>query len=300
MRQLRLFTSAHENPGAKMATGGVPQIRSELGSTFGALEISTILSSILFGVVTTQTYAYHRRYPRDSFWTKIIVDALWLVELGHTICTIHFLYYWSVLWYGHPNALESAPVTLALGVVFYGICVALGKIVQFRASFDLQSAVQGYFTFRLWRFTARSSISYRLIPLIMVALISARFGVIISGAVEAFRMPYYQPFVVKWRTLIIASQIIGAITDLSIMLTLVINLRQRRVDAYESVFQHAAGKGDVTGATERNPRARHRSHGGMSMHTPLDFHDPNKENDDDIHPHYLAPARHHRFLRSLT
>ncbi|KIK59813.1 hypothetical protein GYMLUDRAFT_261808 [Collybiopsis luxurians FD-317 M1] len=202
-----------------MASNNAAMEGLDLGSTFGALEISTIISSILFGVVTTQTYAYHRSFPLDSFWTKIIVDTLWLVELGQTICTVHFLYYWSVIGYGNPNYLRRAPITLGLGVIFYGICVAL---------------VQGYFTYRLWRLITHSPTPYRLIPIMMVALISARFGVIIAGAVEAFRLPYYRPFVAKWRTLIIASQIIGACTDLSIMLTLVVSLRQRRVDAYHS------------------------------------------------------------------
>ncbi|KAE9410231.1 hypothetical protein BT96DRAFT_367253 [Gymnopus androsaceus JB14] len=148
----------------------------DLGLTFGALEIAIILSSILFGVVTTQTYTYHKNFPADSRWIKYLVNILWLAELGQTICTFHYMYYWSVTGFGNPAFLAKAPVTLGLGTMFYGICVAL---------------VQGYFTYRLFKFTSASSILVRLVPITLVVFISARFGVIIAGAIEAIRLPYY-------------------------------------------------------------------------------------------------------------
>jgi hypothetical protein len=132
---------------------------------------------------------------------------LWLVELAQTICTIQYLYFWTITGYANPLFLAKAPPTLGLGVLFYGICVVL---------------VQGYFIYRLFRITstvsgtqASTPILVRIIPIPLVAVLTARFGVIVAGSAEAFRLPFYQPFVAKYRMLIVASQVLGTVTDIS-------------------------------------------------------------------------------------
>lgn len=48
-----------------------------LDSTFGALEIGTLIAVFLFGVVTLQTDFYFREFQNDKQWLKGTVFLVW-------------------------------------------------------------------------------------------------------------------------------------------------------------------------------------------------------------------------------
>jgi hypothetical protein len=41
----------------------------------GAIEIGTLLSGVLFGLITAQTYVYFKSFPRDPRFTKGLVSV---------------------------------------------------------------------------------------------------------------------------------------------------------------------------------------------------------------------------------
>jgi hypothetical protein len=43
----------------------------------GAIEIGTLLSGVLFGLITAQTYVYFKNFPRDSRFIKALVCVLY-------------------------------------------------------------------------------------------------------------------------------------------------------------------------------------------------------------------------------
>ncbi len=48
-------------------------LRSTGSSLLGSFEIGGLISYVLFGVTTTQTYIYHTRFPDDPYKLKVLV-----------------------------------------------------------------------------------------------------------------------------------------------------------------------------------------------------------------------------------
>ncbi|KAJ3753181.1 hypothetical protein EV360DRAFT_88020 [Lentinula raphanica] len=127
---------------------------TSLNMTLGVLEIGILLSGVLFGVVTSQVYIYHKNFPKDSLWLQIgLIDGLWLLELGHTICICHAIYFYTVTNYGHSEALRVAPISLALALVSITTLSAEAIIVaQSSLSFYLEK----------WQWLVMTTISLRV------------------------------------------------------------------------------------------------------------------------------------------
>ncbi|KIK64391.1 hypothetical protein GYMLUDRAFT_413229 [Collybiopsis luxurians FD-317 M1] len=98
-------------------------------ATLGVFEIGILVSTILFGIVTAQVYVYHRNFPDESLWIKYgVVDAMWLVELGHTICTFHMLYFYTISHYGDPTSIGISPPSLGAAIILHGIIIIFGRL----------------------------------------------------------------------------------------------------------------------------------------------------------------------------
>ncbi|EIN14693.1 hypothetical protein PUNSTDRAFT_130316 [Punctularia strigosozonata HHB-11173 SS5] len=55
-----------------------------LGSTFGAAFIGTMISTMLYGLTTLQTYIYFSRFRKDNLNLKILVAAIWALDTVHS------------------------------------------------------------------------------------------------------------------------------------------------------------------------------------------------------------------------
>ncbi|KAF7351834.1 Saposin B-type domain-containing protein [Mycena venus] len=91
---------------------------SELNGSLGATEIGSVLGAFLFGAMTLQSYNYFRDFPRDSSLLRSTVAVVWLLELGHTMCSWHALYSQTVTFYGQPEYVSSPPSSEALTILF--------------------------------------------------------------------------------------------------------------------------------------------------------------------------------------
>ncbi|KIK59014.1 hypothetical protein GYMLUDRAFT_245465 [Collybiopsis luxurians FD-317 M1] len=110
-------------------------------ATLGAILIGVLISGVLFGSFTWQVYTYHKSFPEESNWIRFgLVDGMWFLELAHTVCTFHLMYFYAVTHYGELEVLEfesTSPYSWPAAVLFHSMVAVLA---------------QSYFTYRIARF----------------------------------------------------------------------------------------------------------------------------------------------------
>ncbi|KAI0327040.1 hypothetical protein GY45DRAFT_1373509 [Cubamyces sp. BRFM 1775] len=106
-------------------------------NTFGAWLVCASVGCMLFGLTTHQTYRYFRLYPYDTKGLKIMVVALFLLDLFHTITNIHICYYYLVSNYLRPTALFSGVWSLRLSITETGLMMVLSHSFFLRRIFLL-------------------------------------------------------------------------------------------------------------------------------------------------------------------
>ncbi|KAJ6572234.1 hypothetical protein B0H19DRAFT_1231766 [Mycena capillaripes] len=110
-----------------------------VNTTIGALQIGVLVSYVLFGVTTTQTYIYYSRFPEDSRKLKALVGFVWLCELAQALCIGHALYVYTISDYTQPERLlGAAPKSLDTAIVFSAPALACDEVVT-----RLRDAVAG-------------------------------------------------------------------------------------------------------------------------------------------------------------
>ncbi|KAJ7907636.1 hypothetical protein B0H13DRAFT_2501247 [Mycena leptocephala] len=183
-------------------------------TTFGALQIGVLVSYVLFGVTTAQTYIYYSRFPEDSSKLKALVAFIWICELGHTLCIGHGLYVYTIIDYTHPERLLGpSPKSLGTGV-FFGSMLA--------------TCVQGFFSYRLYAFSKKLHI-----PIICWAMSFLRQigGIAIFGT--ALRPEPLAKYAERWEWLFMSFWTISIANDFMITAALVGLLFRERTNAHK-------------------------------------------------------------------
>ncbi|KAI6100097.1 hypothetical protein EV401DRAFT_2032073 [Pisolithus croceorrhizus] len=72
---------------------------------FGSTLIGGLISAILYGIATLQTYVYYMNYSDDALVIRVLVTAVWILSTLHFSFMCHFLYYYLVTNYGIPTSL---------------------------------------------------------------------------------------------------------------------------------------------------------------------------------------------------
>ncbi|KAJ3873603.1 hypothetical protein F5051DRAFT_506391 [Lentinula edodes] len=192
---------------------------SDIDSSLGYPEIGTLLSGVLFGILTMQVYIYHKNFPNDSVWIKFgLVDSMWLFELAHTICEFYGLYYVTVLRYGDITVFFAFPHELAAVPVFDGLIITI---------------VQGFFTHRIAKFAGPPYTVPIVCCILMVCQMVASIG--LSAAVIAEQSTYH--FLDQWTWLIITACFSHIAIDIILSTALVYNLiKNRSTTTYRSTY----------------------------------------------------------------
>ncbi|KAJ7050330.1 hypothetical protein C8F01DRAFT_1264213 [Mycena amicta] len=184
----------------------------DAGKTIGALLVGTLCSYILLGVTITQSYLYFTRFADDPMGLKILVGFVCLIELTHTGCIGHVIYYCAVLNYGNPaSLLGKMPASLGLSIVLAGIITAL---------------VQGFFAFRIWTLAPN-----KLVRIVPIGLwISAFIYLIAAAAASALQISAASvpAFIDRFGWLLLVPWIINLINDNTITISLVLLLLSTR------------------------------------------------------------------------
>ncbi|KAJ6572237.1 hypothetical protein B0H19DRAFT_1256134 [Mycena capillaripes] len=175
-----------------------------VNTTIGALQIGVLVSYVLFGVITTQTYVYYTRFPEDSGKLKALVGFVWAHPLR-----VHDIQ----LSYTNPERIFGVvPKSLDAAIFFYGV---------------ISACVQGFFTFRIYAFSKPLYIpilclTMALFPLLGNTVIFVGALKITSSARAELQRGWF--FTSTW--------CIAAANDLIITATLVILLLRQRPNAH--------------------------------------------------------------------
>ncbi|KAJ7485052.1 hypothetical protein B0H11DRAFT_1149382 [Mycena galericulata] len=176
--------------------------------TLGAFQIGALISYVLFGVTTTQTYIYSGRFPGDPLKIKLLVLFVWLCELAHAICIGHTLYVTTITDYGHPERLARAPASLGAALFFSGF---------------VGTCVQCFFTTRIYTFGKSLFLSSVCWFLSLLRLVFS-----ITGFVFALRMNTLAEYEAQFGWLLSTILIVGAVVDLTIAASMVYYLSMHR------------------------------------------------------------------------
>ncbi|KAJ7112535.1 hypothetical protein C8R44DRAFT_882302 [Mycena epipterygia] len=189
------------------------QSLAPLTTTVGALEIGVLFAIFCFGVLTVQVYLYFSAYPSDPCGFKLLVALVWLLDLGHTIAISHLVFTVTVTQYGDPALLVVPPKSLDAVILLSGL---IGPLEQ------------GWFTYRLYRFTKTLPLPIicAILALLRVAGSTALFAVSLKGAT-------IQDYDLHVQWLIEAVVIVGAAVDVILAVSLCYYLSFWRKGGFE-------------------------------------------------------------------
>ncbi|KAI6021747.1 hypothetical protein BKA83DRAFT_4286931 [Pisolithus microcarpus] len=72
---------------------------------FGSTLIGGLISTMLYGIATLQTYVYYMHYSEDTSAIRFLVSGVWILSTLHFSFMCHFLYYYLITNYGNPASL---------------------------------------------------------------------------------------------------------------------------------------------------------------------------------------------------
>ncbi|KAF8576681.1 hypothetical protein K439DRAFT_1397162 [Ramaria rubella] len=85
--------------------------------TFGVCFVALLISMALYGATLFQTYSYYMRFPKDTLLKKSLVAVVCVINTFQTVLISHGIYYYLILNYGNPVALEEGVWSFILEVV---------------------------------------------------------------------------------------------------------------------------------------------------------------------------------------
>ncbi|KII84126.1 hypothetical protein PLICRDRAFT_370538 [Plicaturopsis crispa FD-325 SS-3] len=118
----------------------VPQLPFNTDTTYGAVFIALILSTLAFGITNLQVFWYYTNYHDDFLHIKMGVALLWLIDALHLVFGTHFVYYYLITELAEPleiflRLVWSFKAQIVMNVVsivtvqtFY--CIRLLKLSQ--------------------------------------------------------------------------------------------------------------------------------------------------------------------------
>ncbi|KAJ7728331.1 hypothetical protein B0H16DRAFT_1777737 [Mycena metata] len=177
----------------------------------GPFEVGILISYVLFGVMTSQTYIYYRRFIDDPPRLKVLVAFIWLCEVAHTACVGYTLYDYTISNHTNPERLAgAAPKSFDVAIVLSAV---------------IGASVQGFFSFRIYVFSKKP-----FIPILIwiMALWHLLACIVLTG--EGIQMTTMARYETKWGWLATACWSVSTVNDWTITATLVFLLHTRRTD----------------------------------------------------------------------
>ncbi|KAJ7735580.1 hypothetical protein B0H14DRAFT_2639173 [Mycena olivaceomarginata] len=188
-------------------------------NNIGAYEIGVLVSYVLFGVTTTQTYTYYSRFTDNSRKLKGLVALVWVCELGHALCVARTLYFYTTADCMHPNILNQSPWALDMAFVIVALIVACVTSTVLAHMHQCKR----FFGFRIYMLSKRL---YIPVVIWIAALLRLAGGI-------ATPLWALQGLVVRARLLMVSTWNVGVANDLLITATLVVLLRRQRADVHK-------------------------------------------------------------------
>ncbi|KII83830.1 hypothetical protein PLICRDRAFT_180164 [Plicaturopsis crispa FD-325 SS-3] len=179
----------------------------DLQKSLGATEVGVLISLCLFGVVSSQTYTYFRRFD-DAKWIKALVGFIWICELAYSVCVSFTLYTTTVMALSQPSLLMAPRASTDICVLLLGVISALCK---------------AFFARRIRILSDRRSIA-----IVCWVLCVVYFATIIWSTIKSLSCTTWTDYIACSKSLDIPVLSTGALTDLLITGSLCYYLIQER------------------------------------------------------------------------
>ncbi|KAN0118517.1 hypothetical protein V8E52_004940 [Russula decolorans] len=165
-----------------------------ISNTIGAVVIGWGVSSLLFGMLCIQVWAYYIRYTNDSTSYKILVLSLWILEAFHQAFVGHIAWYYIVDNAGSLLVLLNPPIwTLSVQIL-------LGALVGL--------IVKTCFGLRVWKFSRGNF----LVTGFILGMALAQFVMAVLFTIRSFHLRVGQADEIK--TLATTALSLGVTTDI--------------------------------------------------------------------------------------
>ncbi|KAJ7155718.1 hypothetical protein C8R46DRAFT_991043 [Mycena filopes] len=93
----------------------------DIAWTLGALLVGGSIGLVLSGIVTVQCIVFYKLYPNEVRIRKLMVLAVWLLDLLHSIFIVVSLYDYFIHFFGDFKRIDIIPWSVALSVVVTAI-----------------------------------------------------------------------------------------------------------------------------------------------------------------------------------
>ncbi|TFK72782.1 hypothetical protein BDN72DRAFT_281601 [Pluteus cervinus] len=177
----------------------------------GVLEIGAMISTLLFGITTSQAYTYYERYPADHLRIKILVLSIWLLELCHTTAVLQGLFFATITQYHRPELLFVKSAT--------------GFTISFLLSGLIATIVQVKFADRIRTVMGKPWLAIVCWILSFARLLGTTWVAVLLFTIELTE------FANRWGHLAMATWFIAASVDVLTAAALTINLVRKRQEA---------------------------------------------------------------------
>ncbi|KAK0492940.1 hypothetical protein EDD18DRAFT_441936 [Armillaria luteobubalina] len=182
---------------------------ANVSNTYGAVTIGALSASLLSGAVAIQTILYYKLYPSDSIRVKILVFAIWLLDLSHT-CFV-----WVSLWdmiISHYGRLDIIPWSIAVTIVITAVLTFL---------------VHCFFAYRIFMLSKRNW--FLTCPILILAAFRLASACVTTS--EMLRLKTYSSFKAEFRWVFTLGLALSSAVDILITGSLFGLLRTSRSDA---------------------------------------------------------------------
>ncbi|EIN14690.1 hypothetical protein PUNSTDRAFT_124124 [Punctularia strigosozonata HHB-11173 SS5] len=132
-----------------------------LDDTFGAAYIGAMISAMLYGLTTLQTYLYYSRFPKDSFGLKFLVGAVWALDTAHVALICQAMYHYLVTNFANPLAL---------------LVGTNGTFISILVNLVISVLVQAFFVKRIYIVASPRWRWWLVVPIILLVLAHFAFG----------------------------------------------------------------------------------------------------------------------------
>jgi len=188
-----------------------------LDSTFGAAYIGAMVTLMLYGLTSLQSYLYFFYYPKDDRTIKFTVALVWLLDTLHVALVCYTMYYYLVTNYANPLALLHGIWSLDLSVLINTFVACI---------------VQAFFTQRVYQLTPQPW-KYP-VTFIVAATVVVHFALGIDTVVKFFQIGEFSRLSEVTYDVALPFAIFSVLSDIAVAAALCILLQNSRTEYHST------------------------------------------------------------------
>jgi len=184
-------------------------MRATVENTYGALLLGAFLACCLSGIVAVQSFLYIKLYPNDATRIKVMVGAVWLLDVLHTCFVMASIWNYLIPHFGDVPRVDFIPWTVALSIAVTAILTIIVHCFLARRIHRL--------TKNDWRITG---------PILILAVLRLCAACVTTA--EMIRIKSFSGFAQQFRWVFTLGLGLSSAVDALITVTLCYKLRSNR------------------------------------------------------------------------